>query len=60
MIEEYIEIFTQIYIRFKSNVMHGARPVSREAPYPRLAIAYQKRPVLENSWINFRGAVDFL
>lgn len=29
------------YVVFKSNITHGARPVSREASYPRLAIAYQ-------------------
>jgi len=29
------------YVKFDSNMDHGARPVSREAPYPRLGIAYQ-------------------
>ena len=29
------------FILFKSNIMHGARPVSREAPYPRLGVAFQ-------------------
>jgi hypothetical protein len=28
------------FVLFKSNCEHGARPVSREAAYPRLAIAY--------------------
>lgn len=28
-------------ILFDGRILHGARPVSREAPYPRLAVAYQ-------------------
>lgn len=26
---------------FRSNILHGARPVSREAPYPRFGLTYQ-------------------
>lgn len=29
------------FILFKSNLTHGARPVSREAPYPRLGLTFQ-------------------
>ena len=29
------------FILFKSNVLHGPRPVSREAPYPRFGLAFQ-------------------
>ena len=29
------------FIAFKSNILHAARPVSREAPYPRFGLAYQ-------------------
>lgn len=29
------------FIVFKSNLLHGARPVSREAPYPRFGVAFQ-------------------
>lgn len=29
------------FILFKSNLRHGARPVSREAPYPRLGLTFQ-------------------
>ena len=42
--EELVKAFTPKpgrYVLFNSNMVHGARPVSREAPYPRLAIAYQ-------------------
>jgi hypothetical protein len=28
-------------ILFRSNIEHGARPVSREAPYPRFGVAFQ-------------------
>lgn len=29
------------FVLFKSNIYHAARPVSREAPYPRFGIAFQ-------------------
>ena len=29
------------FIIFKSNVLHGPRPVSREAPYPRFGLTFQ-------------------
>ena len=29
------------FILFKSNIVHGPRPVSREAPYPRLGLTFQ-------------------
>lgn len=29
------------FILFKSNILHCARPVSREAPYPRIGITFQ-------------------
>lgn len=29
------------FILFKSNMLHGATPVSREAPYPRLGLTFQ-------------------
>ena len=29
------------FIIFKSNVLHGPRPVSREAPYPRMGLTFQ-------------------
>lgn len=29
------------FIVFKSNILHGARPVSREAPYPRMGLVFQ-------------------
>lgn len=29
------------FIAFRSNLLHGARPVSREAPYPRFGLAFQ-------------------
>ena len=29
------------FILFKGNLLHGARPVSREAPYPRFGVAFQ-------------------
>jgi len=29
------------FVVFKSNIMHGARPISREAPYPRFGVAFQ-------------------
>lgn len=29
------------FILFKSNMVHGPRPVSREAPYPRLGLTFQ-------------------
>jgi hypothetical protein len=29
------------FIAFKSNLLHAARPVSREAPYPRFGVAFQ-------------------
>jgi hypothetical protein len=29
------------YVLFKSNLLHGARPVTREAPIPRFGIAFQ-------------------
>jgi len=29
------------FVLFKSNILHGARPVSREAPYPRFGVAFQ-------------------
>ncbi len=29
------------FILFKSNMLHGAQPVSREAPYPRLGLTFQ-------------------
>lgn len=29
------------FIIFKSNMLHGGRPVSREAPFPKLSLVYQ-------------------
>jgi hypothetical protein len=29
------------FIAFKSNILHGPRPVSREAPYPRFGLTFQ-------------------
>lgn len=29
------------FICFRANILHGARPVSREAPYPRFGLAFQ-------------------
>lgn len=29
------------FVAFKSNLLHAARPVSREAPYPRFGMAFQ-------------------
>lgn len=29
------------FVVFQSNILHGARPVSREAPYPRFGVAFQ-------------------
>lgn len=29
------------FVIFRGNLLHGARPVSREAPYPRFGIAFQ-------------------
>jgi hypothetical protein len=29
------------FVVFRANILHGARPVSREAPYPRFGIAFQ-------------------
>ena len=29
------------FILFKSNLLHGPRPVSREAPYPRFGLTFQ-------------------
>ena len=29
------------FILFKSNILHGPRPVSREAPFPRFGLAFQ-------------------
>lgn len=29
------------FVVFKSNILHAARPVSREAPYPRFGLAFQ-------------------
>lgn len=29
------------FIAFRSNLLHAARPVSREAPYPRFGVAFQ-------------------
>lgn len=31
------------FVLFKGNLLHGARPVSREAPYPRFGIAFQSK-----------------
>lgn len=29
------------FLLFKGSILHGARPVSREAPYPRISLVYQ-------------------
>lgn len=29
------------FVCFRANLLHGARPVSREAPYPRFGVAFQ-------------------
>lgn len=29
------------FVAFRSNLLHGARPVSRDAPFPRFGIAFQ-------------------
>lgn len=45
---EVVKAFTPTpgkYILFKSNLLHGARPVSREASYPRFGIAFQCKDV---------------
>lgn len=33
------------FIAFRANVLHGARPVSREAPYARFGIAFQTKSI---------------
>ena len=42
--QELIQAFSPTpgkFICFRANTLHGARPVSREAPYPRFGVAFQ-------------------